>query len=105
MEPVCPPGALKQGREILENIHDEKNDTVFWYIGFWHINKKYFYISTVFLQEEKHSEETMCHRHKSPSGHFTVLREAAGLFPAVLDESLSDTTYVQNSIFLPHSLP
>lgn len=33
---------------------------VFWCLEFWHVNKKYFYIITVFLQEEKHSEETMC---------------------------------------------
>lgn len=44
-------------------------------------------------------------RHKSPSGHFIVLREAARLGPAVLDKSLSDTTHLPNIIFLPCSLP
>lgn len=78
-----------------------------WCIEFWHINKKYFSISTVILQEEKHSEETVCHieQAQKPSGPFTVLREAAGLCPAVLDKSHSDITHLQNIIFLLCSLP
>lgn len=77
-------------------------------IDFWHINKNYFYISTVFLQEEKNNEEMMWHRdanrHKSLSGPFKIFSEAAGWCPAVLDKSLSNTTQLQNIIFLPCSL-
>lgn len=49
----------------------------------------------------------MCHREQAqkPFWHFAVLREAAGLCLAVLDKSLSDTTHLQNIIFLPCPLP
>lgn len=66
------------------------------------------FISALYFYRKKSIVERPCaieNRHKSPSGHLTVLREAAGLCPAVLDESLSDTTYLQNIIFLPWSLP
>lgn len=41
---------------------------------------------------------------KALSGFFTILSEAAGSCPAVLDKSLSDTTQLQNILFLLCSL-
>lgn len=46
-------------------------------IEFWHINKKHFYISTVFLQEERHNEETTCHREQAQKP-FWPLHSAQG---------------------------
>lgn len=66
------------------------------------------FTSAVYFYRKKSIMKRSCaieNRHKSPSGHFTVLREAAALCLAVLDKSLPDITHLQNIIFLSCSMP